>query len=85
MTVSGRGWGCRCFRQSFGDRKYGVELGRKKMIEPEKLNQLETDTRWGIRSFEVWHGDITKLNFPINFLLIAQPGRYPTYSLHRSL
>lgn len=55
------------------------------MIEPEKLNQLETDTRWGIRSFEVWHGDITKLNFPINLLLIAQPGRYPTYSLHRSL
>ena len=55
------------------------------MLKPERLNQLDIDTRWGFRSFEVWHGDITKLNFPINLLLIAQPGRYPTYSLHRSL
>jgi hypothetical protein len=55
------------------------------MIKPERLNQLDIDTRWGYRSFEVWHGDITKLDFPINLLLIAQPGRYPTYSLHRSL
>jgi len=55
------------------------------MITPERLNQVEIDTRWGYRSFELWHGDITKLNFKINLLLIAQPGRYPTYSLHRSL
>ena len=55
------------------------------MVKPERLNQLDIDTRWGFRSFEVWHGDITKLNFPINLLLIAQPGRSPTYSLHRSL
>ena len=55
------------------------------MVKPERLNQLDIDTRWGFRSFEVWHGDITKINFPINLLLIAQPGRYPVYSLHRSL
>jgi hypothetical protein len=55
------------------------------MVEPERLNQLDIDTRWGFRSFEVWHGDITKLNFLINLLLIAQPGHYPIYSLHRSL
>ena len=52
------------------------------MIKPERLNRLDIDTRWGFRSFEVWHGDITKLDFSIDLLLIAQPGRYPSYSLH---
>jgi hypothetical protein len=37
------------------------------MVEPERLNQLDIDTRWGFRSLEVWHGDITKLNFPKEF------------------
>jgi hypothetical protein len=55
------------------------------MVTPEKLNQLDVDTRWGYRSFELWHGDITKLNYTINLLLIAQPGRHPAYSLHWSL
>jgi hypothetical protein len=52
---------------------------------PEKLNQLYVDTRWGYRSFELWHGDITKLNFTINLLLTAQPGRQRAHSLQRSL
>jgi hypothetical protein len=55
------------------------------LVKPEKLNELKVDTRWGNRSFELWHGDITKLNFTINLLLIAQPGDFPTYSLHKSL
>jgi hypothetical protein len=55
------------------------------MISAERLNQLDVDTRWGYRTFELWHGDITKLAFPIDLLLIAQPGRSPVYSLHRCL
>jgi hypothetical protein len=55
------------------------------MVSTELLNQLDIDTRWGYRTFELWHGDITKLKFPIDLLLIAQPGRSPDYSLHRSL
>jgi hypothetical protein len=55
------------------------------MVAPEKLNQLDVDTRWGYRAFELWHGDITKLNFTINLLLIAQPGHQRAYSLHKSL
>jgi hypothetical protein len=55
------------------------------MPTPTKLNELKVDTRWGYRSFELWHGDITKLNFTINLLLIAQSGDFPAYSLHKSL
>jgi hypothetical protein len=55
------------------------------MLTPKKLNQVDVDTRWGYRSFELWHGDITKLNFTIDLLLIAQPGDVPTYSLRKSL
>jgi hypothetical protein len=55
------------------------------MISTERLNQLDIDTRWGYRTFELWHGDITKLTFPIDLLLIAQPGSSPSYSLYRSL
>ena len=55
------------------------------MVVAEQLNQVVIDTRWGDRSFELWHGDITRLSFPIDLLVIAQPGRSPTYSLHRAL
>jgi hypothetical protein len=55
------------------------------VVSTELLNQLDIDTRWGYRTFELWHGDITKLTFPIDLLLIAQPGKNPAYSLHRSL
>jgi hypothetical protein len=57
----------------------------KAMLTPTKLNELQVDTRWGYRSFELWHGDITKLNFTINLLLIAQHGDFAAYSLQKSL
>jgi hypothetical protein len=63
----------------------GGVFGSNTMLTPEKLNEVYVDTRWGSRPFELWHGDITKLNFPINLLLIAQPGDHPTYSLRKSL
>jgi hypothetical protein len=43
------------------------------MLPPKKLNEVY-DTRWGYRPFELWHGDITELNFAIDLLLIAQLG-----------
>ena len=55
------------------------------MLKSTKLNELYVDTRWGTRTFELWHGDITKLNFTINLLLIAQHGDDPVYSLHKTL
>jgi hypothetical protein len=55
------------------------------MLKQTKLNELYVDTRWGTRSFELWHGDITKLNSTINLLLIAQHGDHPASSLYKSL
>src|SRR5262245_40612778 len=39
----------------------------------------------GRHALELWHSHITKLNFKINLLLIAQPGRQRAYSLNKSL
>jgi hypothetical protein len=35
------------------------------------LNRIEIETPWGYRSFELYHGDITKLDFKVDVLAIS--------------
>ncbi len=37
----------------------------------ERLNSIGVDTSWGERSFELWHGDVTNLDFPADLLVIS--------------
>jgi hypothetical protein len=40
----------------------------------ECLNSISIDTSWGERTFELWHGDITNLDFAIDLLMISTVG-----------
>jgi hypothetical protein len=40
----------------------------------KRLNIVDVNTRWGYRSFELWHGDITELDFVIDLLVISSLG-----------
>ena len=43
----------------------------------EQINFLEIETRWGYKTFELYHGDITKLDFDVDVLAIsAADGKY---------
>ena len=43
----------------------------------ERLNLIEIETRWGYRTFELYHGDITQLDEPVDLLVIsALPNNY---------
>jgi hypothetical protein len=35
------------------------------------MNSMVVETRWGDREFQLLHGDITKLNFPIDLMIIS--------------
>lgn len=37
----------------------------------KQLNLVEIDTPWGYRTFELYHGDITKLDFKVDVLAIS--------------
>jgi hypothetical protein len=37
----------------------------------KQLNLLEIDTHWGYRTFELYHGDITQLDFKVDVLAIS--------------
>lgn len=37
----------------------------------KKLNLLEIETRWGYKTFELYHGDITKLEFTVDVLAVS--------------
>lgn len=39
--------------------------------EPVRRNFLEVDTIWGLRAFELWQGDITRLPFPVDLLVLS--------------
>jgi hypothetical protein len=38
------------------------------------INIVDVDTRWGYRSIELWHADITNLDFTIDLLIISSFG-----------
>jgi len=38
------------------------------------LNSIDIDTQWGMRSFELWHGDVTNLDFIVDLLVISTVG-----------
>ena len=37
----------------------------------ELINSIDIDTQWGMRSFELWHGDVTNLSFVVDLLVIS--------------
>ena len=37
----------------------------------ELLNSIDIDTQWGTRTFELWHGDVTDLDFVVDLLVIS--------------
>jgi hypothetical protein len=40
----------------------------------ECLNSIDIDSPWGMRSFELWHGDVTNLHFVVDLLMISTLG-----------
>ena len=40
----------------------------------ERLNSIDIDTQWGVRSFELWYGDVTNLDFTVDLLVISAVG-----------
>jgi len=40
----------------------------------DQMNTMVVETRWGDREFQLFGGDITKLNFPIDLMIISSIG-----------
>ena len=40
----------------------------------DQMNTMVVETRWGDREFQLFRGDITKLNFPVDLMVISSIG-----------
>jgi hypothetical protein len=56
-------------------RQTRLDLSEPRRSRPmERLNSIDIDTRWSMRSFELWHGDVTNLDFVVDLLMISVVG-----------
>ena len=39
-----------------------------------QINTMVVETRWGDREFQLFRGDITKLNFPVDLMVLSSIG-----------
>ncbi len=49
----------------------GYEEQMNAQPDPRRINFFEVDTATGVRTFELWRGDITRLPFPVDLLAIS--------------
>src|SRR5262249_17756873 len=40
-------------------------------IAMNRLNLVDVETRWGLRTFELYHGDLTRLGFKVDVLAVS--------------